>query len=372
MAINSTTHFLCTERSIIVKSFKFVRHLICAILCLVGIVFNFAADLTSSSHIPYVDSEVYGGDAYTGIQNAAAATSNNIRLLSYILDDLCFWLVGITTIMFLMILLKNIDAMVQIAKEEKANPIPSQRKHIKKESTMKKLICVLMLLAMMLSLPSCGCEHNWQKASCKTPKTCTLCGITEGAVADHVWDAATCIKPKTCSVCGKTEGSVSTTHSFSGDKCTACGLVQLTIYNFEDYIDCNATVKVGDSLYYGSSYGYLYTSAECSFEAKGNTHYKYNDVQIVVKFSHYDKAGYQQYLSNSILAILGKPITEEAVPYDDATYTIKLNIAGNGSKTCELSTPWNTEKQAYSDTDALFDRTAYEIVSVSGTVEEYK
>lgn len=74
--------------------------------------------------------------------------------------------------------------------------------------------------------------HNWQGATCATPKTCTECGKTDGVALDHVWLKASCdrpeqcnrcgaqrgepishqwvdattTKPKTCSVCGKTEG----------------------------------------------------------------------------------------------------------------------------------------------------------------------
>ncbi len=69
----------------------------------------------------------------------------------------------------------------------------------------KVLICVMIVL-VLLGLTACGCEHEWVEATCKEPKTCKLCGKTEGELADHVWEEATCTKPKTCSVCGKTEG----------------------------------------------------------------------------------------------------------------------------------------------------------------------
>ena len=34
-------------------------------------------------------------------------------------------------------------------------------------------------------MAACGCKHEWQDASCTSPKTCTLCGETEGEAADH-------------------------------------------------------------------------------------------------------------------------------------------------------------------------------------------
>ncbi len=48
--------------------------------------------------------------------------------------------------------------------------------------------------------------HDYACATCITPKTCTLCGNTEGTALGHSWEDVTCTTPKTCSVCGSTEG----------------------------------------------------------------------------------------------------------------------------------------------------------------------
>ena len=55
------------------------------------------------------------------------------------------------------------------------------------------------------------CEHQWSSANCTTPKTCNLCGATEGSVADHSTTAAgdrtaTCETPAYCSVCQQEYG----------------------------------------------------------------------------------------------------------------------------------------------------------------------
>ena len=72
---------------------------------------------------------------------------------------------------------------------------------------MKKRIEILLLcMALLLLLSSCGCEHQWTEASCVNPKTCTLCQETEGAPLGHSWAAATCDLPKTCENCGANEG----------------------------------------------------------------------------------------------------------------------------------------------------------------------
>ena len=60
--------------------------------------------------------------------------------------------------------------------------------------------------------------HTWKDANCVSPKTCSVCGQTEGEKAGHVWKAATCTLPKTCSICGETEG-VSVGHKYSVADC---------------------------------------------------------------------------------------------------------------------------------------------------------
>ena len=72
-----------------------------------------------------------------------------------------------------------------------------------------KTIAILLALTMVLCcLSGCKpCEHQWEAADCKNPKTCKLCGETTGETTDeHQWEDATTDSPKTCSVCGLTEG----------------------------------------------------------------------------------------------------------------------------------------------------------------------
>ena len=44
------------------------------------------------------------------------------------------------------------------------------------------------------------------EATCTTAQTCTVCGAELKAALGHTWVEATCTAPKTCSVCGATEG----------------------------------------------------------------------------------------------------------------------------------------------------------------------
>ncbi len=62
--------------------------------------------------------------------------------------------------------------------------------------------------------------HTWVDADCDTPKTCSVCGATEGAALGHDWTDATCTAPKTCETCGETEGEA-LGHDWADATCTA-------------------------------------------------------------------------------------------------------------------------------------------------------
>lgn len=77
---------------------------------------------------------------------------------------------------------------------------------------MKKLVLLTLVLAMVLSMAGCGCKHEWNDATCTTPKTCSLCGETEGDVLEHTpgpmevasvdTAALTITYQQVCTVCG--------------------------------------------------------------------------------------------------------------------------------------------------------------------------
>lgn len=96
---------------------------------------------------------------------------------------------------------------------------------------MKKLICLLLTTAMVVIATACAHEHEYAEATCDKPKTCTICGATEGKALGHKFEDATCDKPKTCTVCGATEGEA-LGHQFEEatcDKpktCKLCGLTE--------------------------------------------------------------------------------------------------------------------------------------------------
>ena len=90
---------------------------------------------------------------------------------------------------------------------------------------MKKTISSILAWIICFGLCACGsydmgdentpditpskgkCNHSWRDATCFQPRTCDICGATEGGLSDHTWKDATYSEPKTCIVCGTTEGS---------------------------------------------------------------------------------------------------------------------------------------------------------------------
>ena len=64
-----------------------------------------------------------------------------------------------------------------------------------------------------------GCEHAYRDATCTAPKTCRLCGATDGAPLGHSYKVATCTSPKTCKRCSYTKG-VALGHSYGLATCT--------------------------------------------------------------------------------------------------------------------------------------------------------
>lgn len=72
---------------------------------------------------------------------------------------------------------------------------------------MKKALLVFYaLLSISCLLIGCTCKHQWSDASCTTPRTCTICGETEGDPLPHTFSPATCTSPSICVNCGFVQG----------------------------------------------------------------------------------------------------------------------------------------------------------------------
>lgn len=71
---------------------------------------------------------------------------------------------------------------------------------------MKKLQLVLLATLIMLMFTACCTSHEWQEATCSTPKTCTKCGETEGEPLEHDLTEANYQQGPVCKVCGEEVG----------------------------------------------------------------------------------------------------------------------------------------------------------------------
>ncbi len=148
---------------------------------------------------------------------------------------------------------------------------------------MKKCISVLVVLTvlMCLVLTACECKHQWQDATCNTPKTCEKCGVTEGDVLTHVWADATTDAPKTCTLCGLTEGEKIVTDSrFTTAACqdligTWEGLISLTgeeidVPTFTGTLDLTYTLVFGNDGAYSQE---IVLKDKAAFLKKLQTHF---------------------------------------------------------------------------------------------------
>lgn len=92
-----------------------------------------------------------------------------------------------------------------------------------------RLFCLLLALVLLLS--GCACQHEWVDADCTSPQICTKCQETTGEALGHSWTEATCETPQTCSRCGQTEGAP-LGHDWTAATCVApvtclrCGLTE--------------------------------------------------------------------------------------------------------------------------------------------------
>ena len=85
---------------------------------------------------------------------------------------------------------------------------------------MKKSMLIFALsMVLILLFAGCSCRHEWYAATCAAPKTCSLCGETEGEALPHTWKDATCTDAKTCAVCEATEGEA-LGHTWQEATCT--------------------------------------------------------------------------------------------------------------------------------------------------------
>lgn len=96
-----------------------------------------------------------------------------------------------------------------------------------KKGTLLLIIPVAILWIILIVLvieTSCVLGHDWQDATCESPKICKSCEKTEGEPLGHNWTDADCENPKTCATCSKTDGDPlgHTVENWTVQKVAAC------------------------------------------------------------------------------------------------------------------------------------------------------
>ena len=107
--------------------------------------------------------------------------------------------------------------------------------------------------------------HNWDAATCTKAKTCSVCGATEGEPIAHNWDAATCIKPKTCTACGATEGVLGNHTDANGDyQCDICETNLCTDHTWSNATCTNPRTCSVCGATEGEPLGHTWSDATCT------------------------------------------------------------------------------------------------------------
>ena len=163
-------------------------------------------------------------------------------------------------------------------------------------------------------------QHSYAPASCTAAAKCA-CGATSGSALGHQWQAATCKAPKTCSVCKVTEGAIGA-HKFVNGVCSVCKASDVlnpkeNIKFDEEYVsrnykpyDDNSIYAGGVTFYNDSVDGQYALLLEAMFEPenngrtgvsyKGKTYYRvgagqtpykmeFTNTEIIIKNSFYDE-----------------------------------------------------------------------------------
>ena len=136
---------------------------------------------------------------------------------------------------------------------------------------MKKILFLLsIMLVFSLTLISCGskeCEHDFSPATCESPKTCALCGETEGEKGEHIWKNS-CLAPSTCEICGATEGEA-LGHDWSSLLCTedkqckVCGEKESAKEHTWDIYECLAVPVCLECDFVGDEIDHNWVEATC-------------------------------------------------------------------------------------------------------------
>lgn len=163
--------------------------------------------------------------------------------------------------------------------------------------------------------------HTWEDATCTTPRTCSVCGETEGRPLDHTLAEANYQAPATCTVCGATEGG-----ALTPDFETYGIVIDMEVgvhYPYETVCYNNENVKtVGDVVVLD----YNVFESDGTHEAKEG--YEWRVATFQIRFADYNARNYGYWYSYSREDYYNIRLNDDTAVHDDdgnATYTVNYN-----------------------------------------------
>lgn len=214
----------------------------------------------------------------------------------------------------------------------------------------QKTFLIGLTMAFGVVLTGCHMKHEWQEAGCTHPRTCAVCGETQGEAPGHIWQEADCTHPRTCSVCGETQGEAAEhdwqeADYFTSQTCSVCGNTQgeplqpsfeahglsvnARVGETYDYVTCCAEDK---SL---TTVGKLTFSDYRIFEDRITEGYEWRAVHIKIEFSDDNARDYGIGVHYSNENYYDTEAWDEAYDREDnrKKYTIRYN--GKDYTECE-------------------------------------
>ena len=143
-----------------------------------------------------------------------------------------------------------------------------------------------------------ACEHEWNDATCTDPKTCALCGATDGSALGHSYGEAVetvapdCVnageQESVCSVCNdvKTETVKALGHNYVDGVCSECSEVMPNEITIETFGTTGVLASDGKSISWTKD-GFQFVNnkdgSSSSFRTSDADHYRvYKNSEVVI------------------------------------------------------------------------------------------
>lgn len=118
----------------------------------------------------------------------------------------------------------------------------------------KRLIVFASLLAALVAIAACVfLLPGWTPATCDTPETHKIFGITRGESLGHKWEAASCEEPTVCAVCGVESDALrghdwgAANYTWSWDNSSVVASRRCTLCNYTETETVQSTSQITEA-----------------------------------------------------------------------------------------------------------------------------